>query len=107
MLLFSDAGGRLARFNQMNTENGFPKLISQVIFNNASKGYLVEDSCIFGAEVFVNRNNTRKVESLSAFNCSQDIDRFTWKLLDFTKINVGCYKSGVFSAAERKWYVCI
>uniref|UniRef100_A0A6N2LRT5 Protein kinase domain-containing protein n=1 Tax=Salix viminalis TaxID=40686 RepID=A0A6N2LRT5_SALVM len=35
---------------------GFPQMLSLSIFNNASNGYLIGDSCVFGVEVFVIKN---------------------------------------------------
>ncbi|XP_058189547.1 serine carboxypeptidase-like 1 [Rhododendron vialii] len=41
----------------MNTEWGFDELLSLDTLNDASNGYLVDDCCVFGAEVFVLKCN--------------------------------------------------
>ncbi|XVE76884.1 hypothetical protein DITRI_Ditri13aG0016200 [Diplodiscus trichospermus] len=51
-LTIEDAGA-VKRFHQMKTEWGFDQLLLLDYFNDASNGYLVNDCCIFGAEVFV------------------------------------------------------
>ncbi|KAM7527431.1 hypothetical protein LguiB_030841 [Lonicera macranthoides] len=102
--------GKLARFNQMKTKNGFPRLISQAVFNDASNGYLVDDTCIFGAEVFViKNNNNRKVESLSAAGyLNHPNGVYAWIVSDFSNMNLERDNwSPVFSAAGKKWKIRI
>ncbi|XP_059654607.1 ubiquitin C-terminal hydrolase 12-like [Cornus florida] len=45
--------GQVRRFHSMKTEWGFDQFLSLDAFNNRSNGYLVNDCCVFGAEVFV------------------------------------------------------
>ncbi|KAF3434987.1 hypothetical protein FNV43_RR22074 [Rhamnella rubrinervis] len=59
-----DADGAVRRFNEMNKEWGFARLVSHETFNDSSNGYHVDDSCAFGAEVCVLKQN-HKWESLS------------------------------------------
>lgn len=47
----ADANGTVRRFHELKREWGFSRLISLDTFKEASNGYLVDDSCIFGAEV--------------------------------------------------------
>ncbi|EYU40989.1 hypothetical protein MIMGU_mgv1a020549mg, partial [Erythranthe guttata] len=41
------------RFVETKSEWGIPKFISKKIMSNPSSGYLVDDKCVFGAEVYV------------------------------------------------------
>uniref|UniRef100_A0A6N2N798 MATH domain-containing protein n=1 Tax=Salix viminalis TaxID=40686 RepID=A0A6N2N798_SALVM len=43
--------GGLRRFSAIKNKWGFPQMLSLSIFNNASNGYLIGDSCVFGVEV--------------------------------------------------------
>jgi hypothetical protein len=58
---FVESDGSVKRFHEMKTEWGFDQLLSLETFNDASKGYLVKDCCVFGAEIFVIKP-TRKWE---------------------------------------------
>ncbi|KAG5555383.1 hypothetical protein RHGRI_012802 [Rhododendron griersonianum] len=71
-------------------------------FTNISNGYLVNDTCIFGAEVFISKEGTKgKGESLSMVK-----DAITYKQLckieNFSKLNVECYDSKEFNAGDHK-----
>ncbi|EOX96392.1 TRAF-like family protein [Theobroma cacao] len=58
--------GAVKRFHQMKTEWGFDQLLFLESFNDPSNGYLVDDSCVFGAEVFVTEQ-TRKLERIRVY----------------------------------------
>ncbi|KAL3641558.1 hypothetical protein CASFOL_012373 [Castilleja foliolosa] len=48
--------GRARRFHALNQEWGFEKFISKKDLTDPLNGYIVDDMCVFGAEVFVNEN---------------------------------------------------
>ncbi|XP_048335419.2 MATH domain and coiled-coil domain-containing protein At3g58370 isoform X1 [Ziziphus jujuba] len=104
-LTIQDADGAFRRFNEMNTEWGFGQLISEEIFNNSSNGYLVNDSCLFGAEVCV-INHTHTWESLSMVKKPLN-GTFTWKLENFSTLNKTSYVSPTFSVGERNWFLTV
>lgn len=52
-VLTIDADGRTRRYHQMRTEWGFSKLLSLHTFEDSTNGYLLDDSCLLGVEVFV------------------------------------------------------
>ncbi|KAJ8900321.1 hypothetical protein K2173_024961 [Erythroxylum novogranatense] len=54
--VFQDLG--VKRFHELKTVFGFNKLLSLEAFNDVRNGYLDDDSCIFGAEVFVIKQPT-------------------------------------------------
>ncbi|EYU41021.1 hypothetical protein MIMGU_mgv11b020273mg, partial [Erythranthe guttata] len=41
------------RFLEMKTQWGFSKFISKKVMSEESNGYIVDDTCVFGPEVFV------------------------------------------------------
>ncbi|KAM7488800.1 hypothetical protein LguiB_026284 [Lonicera macranthoides] len=52
-LTIQEVDDRIWHFHWRKTKWGFDKLLSVDLFNNTSNGYLFEDSCEFGTEVFV------------------------------------------------------
>lgn len=54
--------GRERRFGELKLQCSFDQFIPLTTFNNTSNGYLVEDTCVFGAEVFVKYRNKGKKE---------------------------------------------
>ncbi|KAK2990622.1 hypothetical protein RJ640_019902 [Escallonia rubra] len=94
---------KVTRFNQMKTLHGFPKLISHETFGDASSGYTLDDCCVFGAEVYVIRNDKRKLETLS-WSTLRSADRYyAWTLNGFSNLDKESYVSPVFSAGGKKW----
>jgi hypothetical protein len=88
-------------FSEKNSELGFEELISLKELKDKSNGYLVNDSCVFGAEVFV-YGHSAKSEILSK---NPTHDSFTWKLGKFSTLNDTSYQSNTHHIGERDWYV--
>nr|DAD27460.1 TPA_asm: hypothetical protein HUJ06_028928 [Nelumbo nucifera] len=86
------------------TKRGFTHLISLETFNDPSNGYLVEDTCYFGAEVFVSKNHGEG-ECLSMtkgpVSCSH-----TWKIEKFSLLCEKQY-SKEFSVADFPWKILL
>lgn len=82
---------------------GFDKFIPLEAFKDAANGYLVDDTTVFGAEVYVCQENTAgKGECLSMIK-----DAIAYKntrRFDFSKMDEECVDSTPFNAADRKWY---
>ena len=72
-------------------------------FNNASNGYLIGDSCVFGVEVFVIKNEG-KGEHFSMIKDPSD-GTFTWEVQKFSELTAEFYYSQVYLAARHKWYM--
>ena len=90
----------------MKTEWGFDKFIPLKDFNDGSKGYLVDDICAFGAEVFVCRErSTGKGESLVMVKVKDAVTyKHVWEINNFSKLDSECYDSKPFNAGDYKWY---
>ncbi|KAJ4982427.1 hypothetical protein NE237_033264 [Protea cynaroides] len=104
-LLLQDAGGIPRRFRATNTQSGFDKFITLKEFNDPTKGYLVSDTCMFGAEVFVQRESvTGKGECLlliaEPLTC-----HYTWKIEKFSKLDEGYHLSEVFNDGFNNWNI--
>ncbi|XP_058210333.1 uncharacterized protein LOC131322834 [Rhododendron vialii] len=104
-LILQDTSGKRNRFHGMKMECGFDQFIPLKTFTNIGNGYLVNDTCIFGAEVFISKEGTTgKGESLSMVK-----DAITYKqqckIENFSKLNVECYDSKEFNAGDHKWKI--
>ncbi|KAI7990218.1 Ubiquitin carboxyl-terminal hydrolase 12 [Camellia lanceoleosa] len=93
--------GKIRRFHRMKTEWGFAQLLSLDTFNDTSNGYLLEDSCIFGAEVFV-IEYAGKGECMSMIKVPKN-NTFTWKVDNFSTITDIFLCSDEFKVGEQKW----
>ncbi|XP_019162537.1 PREDICTED: uncharacterized protein LOC109159016 isoform X1 [Ipomoea nil] len=80
-LTVKDAGGKVRRFHYMKTEWGFDQLLPLSIFNDPSNGYLVDDTCAFGAEIVVVSNATKR-ECLSLVKDPKK-NTYTWRISNF------------------------
>uniref|UniRef100_A0A6N2M1I6 MATH domain-containing protein n=1 Tax=Salix viminalis TaxID=40686 RepID=A0A6N2M1I6_SALVM len=93
--------GRLKRFSAIKNKWGFSQMLSLSIFNNASNGYLIGDSCVFGVEVFVIKNEG-KGEHFSMIKDPSD-GAFTWEVQKFSELTAEFYYSPVYLAGRHQW----
>ncbi|KAH7834476.1 hypothetical protein Vadar_016382 [Vaccinium darrowii] len=91
------------RFHAMKTEWGFPQLLPLSTFTDAANGYLVRDTCVFGAEVFV-VSYTGRGECLNIMEDIYHANTRTWKIENFSSLHERAYSSDVFTVGNRKWY---
>ncbi|CAL5381010.1 unnamed protein product [Camellia sinensis] len=99
-MTIQDANGKVRRFHGMKTECGFAQLLPLNTFNDADNGYLICDTCIFGAEVFV-INYTGRGQSI---NILKELDcTYTWKIDNFSSLDGQIHYSDVFTFGNRKW----
>ncbi|XP_045789206.1 probable inactive serine/threonine-protein kinase fnkC [Trifolium pratense] len=105
-LTIQDAGGAVRTFSEKNTELGFEELISLKELKDKSNGYLVNDSCEFGAEVFVYGGHSAKSEILSMIKNPTN-DSFTWKFGKFSTLQDTSYESNIQHVGERDWSLLI
>ncbi|KAF4381433.1 hypothetical protein G4B88_029788, partial [Cannabis sativa] len=99
----SQGNAKLMRFHSMRTEWDIPKYIDLETFNDGSNGYLLNESCTFGAEVFVVKN-TFKGECLSMI--VDPIETIhTWKFDAISTKNQEWYESDPFVGGAYKWYM--
>ncbi|KAL7251756.1 hypothetical protein ACSBR1_013585 [Camellia fascicularis] len=104
-LVLEDTPGKGKRFHRMKLEWGFDQFIPLKTFNNPSNGYLVNDTCVFGAEVFVcKEQNTGKGECLLMVKDAITYKN-TWKIDNFSRLDKECYDSKAFSARDLQWKI--
>ncbi|XVF16464.1 hypothetical protein REPUB_Repub10bG0033000 [Reevesia pubescens] len=104
-LTIEEGDGAIRRFYQMKTERGIAQLLSLDYFNDASNGYLVDDCCTFGVEIFVIKH-TGKLERLSMINQPAN-NTITFKLENYSKSYSEYYTSDVQTIGDSKWKLVV
>ncbi|KAL3824137.1 hypothetical protein ACJIZ3_020166 [Penstemon smallii] len=92
--------GRTRRFHAVKNEWGFPKFISKKSLIDPFNGYLVNDDCVFGAEVFVIKSQG-VVECLSMYEVGKPIHR-SWRISQFSQLEYG-WVSEEFHVGDHTW----
>ncbi|GFQ02799.1 ubiquitin carboxyl-terminal hydrolase 12 [Phtheirospermum japonicum] len=95
--------GRTRRFLKMKTEWGFPKFISKKCLMDPSNGYLVDDKCVFGAEVFVHENKA-VTDFLNVKDMTYSPRKLELKVPSFSELK-DLRVSDEFTAGGRKWNI--
>ncbi|KAL8048875.1 hypothetical protein ABFX02_07G095600 [Erythranthe guttata] len=94
--------GITRRFLGMKSEWGISKFISKKTMSEPSNGYLVDDTCVFGAEVFIVKNEASiPYMSLKNFDVPYKRD---WKIQNFSKLG-NFWSSEEFNAGGHKWKI--
>ncbi|XP_050117557.1 uncharacterized protein LOC126595234 [Malus sylvestris] len=105
-LVLQDANKKEKCFHAMMHYSGFDKLITLTSFTNPSNGYVIDDNCVIGAEVFVcKERRAGKGESISKIKDAVKC-KHVWKVENFSQLGTDCCKSEPFTAGGRKWYLC-
>ncbi|GAV72130.1 MATH domain-containing protein, partial [Cephalotus follicularis] len=101
-LTIQDANGSVCRFHEMETENGFAQLLPLDIFKDDFNGYLVDDCCAFGAEIFVIKGTCR-MDSFPRAKEHVPYYTYTWEIKKFSALLLDSYDSKEFTAGGMKW----
>ncbi|MBA0791488.1 hypothetical protein Gohar_016065, partial [Gossypium harknessii] len=105
VLISAESDGVIKRYYQMKTEWGIAQLLSLDHFNEASNGYLVDDCCTFGVEVFVIKQ-TGKLERLSMMKQPPNTT-ITFQLQNYSKLYYERYTSSVQTIGDSKWELIV
>ncbi|XP_058212115.1 MATH domain and coiled-coil domain-containing protein At3g58210-like [Rhododendron vialii] len=100
-LTIQDAEGVIRRFHRMKTEWGFDQFVSVETFNDASNGYLVDDCCVFGAEVFVIKHMGKDESASMVKDPANNI--YTSRIEKFSAIDQDVIYSDEFIVGGTKW----
>ncbi|KAF8008262.1 hypothetical protein BT93_K2053 [Corymbia citriodora subsp. variegata] len=92
--------GEVTRFHALKTERGVPRFMPLKTFTDPSKGYLVDDTCFFGAEVFVHKSSA--VGQCLTLKKSASWTH-VWKITRLSCLGNGF--SDVFTVGDHKWKV--
>ncbi|KAF6136332.1 hypothetical protein GIB67_021907 [Kingdonia uniflora] len=102
-LVIEDCRGGFSRFHELKTECGFSRFVSRETFYDPHNGFLVDDNCAFGVELFVRKSTvTVRGESLSMLRKATTI-KHSWKVENFIQITDQFRTSEEFTAGDQKW----
>ncbi|XP_050373372.1 ubiquitin C-terminal hydrolase 12-like [Argentina anserina] len=91
----------------MSGEVGFDKLVSLTDFTDASNGCLMDDKCVFGAEVYVcNGRRVPRADCLSIRKTTSKKYKHTWKINFFSNLTDNYYTKQ-FTAGGRDWKILL
>ncbi|XP_054778268.1 uncharacterized protein LOC129295034 [Prosopis cineraria] len=93
---------RLKRYHVAKTQQGFDELLPTDTFEDVTNGYLVDDSCAFGAEIFV-YEYCGNWECVSPAIKDPSFGTYAWKLCNFSKIGKKYCDSESFIVEGTKW----
>ncbi|XP_058189029.1 MATH domain and coiled-coil domain-containing protein At3g58400-like isoform X3 [Rhododendron vialii] len=95
-----DVNGKVRRFHKMKTKWGFTQLLPLSSFSDAANGYLINDMCVFGVEIFVVSYNGRG----ECLNLLKVLDTtYAWNIEKFSSLQDEYHYSDVFTIGQRKW----
>ncbi|KAJ8900354.1 hypothetical protein K2173_024994 [Erythroxylum novogranatense] len=95
--------GEIKRFHDMRTVWNFDYFVSMETLNHPCGGYLVNDCCVIGAEVFVIKPSGI-YESVSTVQ-NPNNGSLTWKIPRFSKLDGGTIYSSEFFSENKKWRI--
>ncbi|KAL9451534.1 hypothetical protein AB3S75_013157 [Citrus x aurantiifolia] len=104
-LVVQDAKAPMRRFDRRKTDWGFGKFLDLATFNEPSNGYLVDDTCAFGAEVYVVKP-TDSEEILSLVSDPAD-GNYRFNIPAFGSVGDTVQRSSEFTVGERNWQLVV
>ncbi|KAM7267754.1 hypothetical protein ACFE04_009920 [Oxalis oulophora] len=90
------------RFQRMKTEWGFAQLLPLDVFKEPSNGYLLNDSCVFGVDIFVVNGATRG-DTFSVVKPLTSDKSYSFKIKKFSTIDKEYVYSDIFTINDMKW----
>ncbi|XP_074349161.1 uncharacterized protein LOC141688912 [Apium graveolens] len=101
------------RFDSVKYKWGFSKFISLQEFEDPTNGFLVDGTCILGAEVYVIWSSGHVIQSpgvrecLSISNFENVTYNYKWKVTGFSElVDDHCF-SDTFDVGSYKWRLCL
>ncbi|KAJ9551959.1 hypothetical protein OSB04_016004 [Centaurea solstitialis] len=96
--------GNRTKFHEKKMKWGFDKLISLESFKKSENGYLENDSCVFGAEVFAVTEYAQKDRCLSMIKPPPNLKPYIWIIDNISSLTEGPdLYSGIFKACKVNW----
>ncbi|KAM0962442.1 hypothetical protein PS2_021343 [Malus domestica] len=97
------AGVVLQQFHGMKLDWEFDQFLSHKAFTEASNGFLIDDTYVLGAEVFVSKERSKgKGECLSMVK-DPVMYKNTWRIDNVSKLDAESYDLKTFIAGDEKW----
>ncbi|KAH8501885.1 hypothetical protein H0E87_016600 [Populus deltoides] len=106
-LVIQDAAGKERRFHGLKLECGFDQFIKLSTFNDARYGFVLEDTCVLGAEVFVCGERSRGKGEVLSMKKDPTASKYTWKIVNFSKLDEKRQESQIFSTGDHQWKIVL
>ncbi|XP_010035415.2 ubiquitin carboxyl-terminal hydrolase 12-like isoform X1 [Eucalyptus grandis] len=96
--------GRVMRVHALKAEWGIPRYMPLETFTDKSKGYLVDDACVFGVEVFIIKNSgvAECLTLKESTPCTHE-----WSICRLSSLGDTCLYSDAFTSGDYKWKVLL
>ncbi|XP_011014955.1 PREDICTED: ubiquitin carboxyl-terminal hydrolase 13-like [Populus euphratica] len=98
-----DAAGKERRFHGLNLQSGFDQFIKLSTFNDARYGFVLEDTCVLGAEVFVCGERSRGKGEVLSMTKDPTASKYAWKIVMFSELDEKRQESQIFSTGDHQW----
>ncbi|KAM7502426.1 hypothetical protein LguiB_001330 [Lonicera macranthoides] len=100
-----DANGKIRSFQSTKTEWGFDRFLRLRTLTDPSNGYICDDICIFGAEVFVIKHSGI-TDAVNPYSIMDDVNPYIWEIEKFSTFkDKEYYNSKKFLAGGYSWYL--
>ncbi|XP_062111027.1 MATH domain and coiled-coil domain-containing protein At3g44800 [Humulus lupulus] len=95
--------GKERRFHGMKLEWGFDQFIPLKTLHDAGNGFLVDDTCVFGAEVFVCKERSKDKGECLRMVKDPIVYKHSFKVDNYFDLGTECIESKQFNVGGRKW----
>ncbi|KAI3515622.1 hypothetical protein L1887_14523 [Cichorium endivia] len=103
MHAFIDDDGNRTTFHEKQMKWGFDKLISLQHFTESGRGYLFNDSCVFGVEISPFPKYALVDRCLSMIKPPPTMNTYSWTVDKFSALTDDMLTSEVFKVGKVKW----
>ncbi|GAB2275093.1 hypothetical protein Dimus_009860 [Dionaea muscipula] len=97
---FAKQDMKVKRFSLLKAEWGIPDVLSLSTFNDPTKGYVINDCCVFGTEVFVLTSDFRMG---TLVNKADGNRQYSWTVSQYSKLEDNKRDSAVFTFDGIPW----
>ncbi|KAJ6287701.1 hypothetical protein OIU78_000006 [Salix suchowensis] len=99
--------GKERSFHGLKLECGFDQFIQLSAFNDARHGFLLGDTCVLGAEVYVSGERSRGEGEVLSMAKEPPTHKYTWKIVNFSKLDENPEESPIFSTGDHQWKILL
>uniref|UniRef100_A0A6N2LN32 MATH domain-containing protein n=1 Tax=Salix viminalis TaxID=40686 RepID=A0A6N2LN32_SALVM len=94
-------------FHGLKLECGFDQFIQLSTFNDARHGFLLGDTCVLGAEVYVSGERSRGKGEVLSMAKEPPTGKYTWKIANFSKLDEKPTESPLFRTGDHQWKILL
>ncbi|KAG5239434.1 MATH domain and coiled-coil domain-containing protein [Salix suchowensis] len=99
--------GKERSFHGLKLECGFDHFIQLSTFNDARHGFLLGDTCVLGAEVYVSGERSRGEGEVLSMAKEPPTHKYTWNIVNFSKLDEKPTESPLFRTGDHQWKILL